>query len=484
MKAIFGSSVKKPLMTKVSMRHLNEIVRERNQYSRDAMEAWQDFINLKTRMDTELVKVTKRNNFLNDELDSFKQQFLKFQAFAETLTKEVQESKNKIEWYKRENRRLTSLLEQSKGDAARLASKLSGAEKQRDDALEALVLQQQIAEQLEKERRRNRKELSALQHTNNTIIRQRDESQRVVLHLRSLINGQTHHMEHIIRSLNQGSDMNEDIAEGFEDSQEELDDHNGVLVDHEANHSGSSLRSESRRSVSRASMHSVGEKVTPEMESQFFSSLVEAKPGSRLSIADMADRHLRDKTDAIADIIRNISEQCAAAVEGLQLTHDIDSGEQDHIDPTLQSTSSHKHTDSEGDSSMHTDVSQLGAPDDSIDADSTHGGASTTDHLTPNGARRRESMNSSIPPTPDLIGGRSNTSMSGYSASTGETPNRDSQQFQSHHHHHHGKDQVNVVGEDEVHDSGAETALHAEHIAFGKKGLPMNNRPVASRIVA
>jgi len=61
-------------MTKVSMRHLNEIVRERNQYSRDALEAWQDFINLKGRMDTELSKVSKRNNYLIEELESWKQQ--------------------------------------------------------------------------------------------------------------------------------------------------------------------------------------------------------------------------------------------------------------------------------------------------------------------------------------------------------------------------------------------------------------------------
>jgi FtsZ-binding cell division protein ZapB len=74
MKAVFGGAVKKPLMTKVSMRHLNEIVRERNQYSRDALEAWQDFINLKGRMDTELGKVNKRNNFLVEELESWKQQ--------------------------------------------------------------------------------------------------------------------------------------------------------------------------------------------------------------------------------------------------------------------------------------------------------------------------------------------------------------------------------------------------------------------------
>ena len=77
MKAVFGGAVKKPLMTKVSMRHLNEIVRERNQYSRDAMEAWQDFINLKGRMDMDLSKVTKRNNFLVEELESWKQQVIR-----------------------------------------------------------------------------------------------------------------------------------------------------------------------------------------------------------------------------------------------------------------------------------------------------------------------------------------------------------------------------------------------------------------------
>src|SRR3954463_8943293 len=114
MKALFGGSVKKLMMTKVSMRHLNEIVRERNQYSRDAMEAWQDFINLKGRMETELGKVTKRNNFLVEELESWKQQFLKFQSFAEQLTKETQELKNKIETHKRENRRLTGLIDQQK----------------------------------------------------------------------------------------------------------------------------------------------------------------------------------------------------------------------------------------------------------------------------------------------------------------------------------------------------------------------------------
>ena len=455
------------------MRHLNEIVRERNQYSRDAMEAWQDFINLKTRMDGELSKVTKRNNFLVDELESWKQQFLKFQAFAEQLTKETQELKVKIENHKREHRRLTSLIDQQKDDAAKLSVKLSGTEKQRDDALEALVLQQDIAEELERERKRNKKELSTLQHTNATLARQRDESQRVVFHLRSLIDGQTHHMEHIIRSLNRAPELNELANEEFEEAPEEQERSESAAAGEQGNLEPAQ-RSESRRSISRQSLRSNGDKVTPEMESRFFSSIVGSRSGSRLSIADMADRRLRDKTDAIANIIRNISEQCAAAVEGIQLAHDAEADDRDHIDPALLDKSGHQHKDSEA--SEHTEDSGLGVPDDNADADSGVGGS--PGHLTPNGDRDRRQSGSTIPPTPDLVGGRSNTSMSGYSVSTGATRDRDSHQWQS---QLHTKDNVKVVGEDEHAENATETG---DQDVINKKGRNSVLRPVTTRVVA
>lgn len=277
MKKLFGGAQKKPLMTQVSVRHLNEIVRERNQYSRDAAEAWQDFINLKGRMDTEVAKVTKRNNFLVEELESWKQQFLKFQAFAEQLTKETQDLKVKIENHKRENRRLTSLIDQHKDDMQRLSVRLSGTEKQRDDALEALVLQQEIAEELERERKRNKKDLTNLQNTNTNLLRQRDETQRVVLHLRALIDGQAVHMEHVVKSLHQAPEMQNMFVE--------------------AGAEGSTERDGTSRGQGRST----------------------SAQSNRLSMSDVADRFLREKTDSIAYIIRNISEQCAAAVEGLQL---------------------------------------------------------------------------------------------------------------------------------------------------------------------
>lgn len=294
-------------------------------------------------------------------------------------------------------------------------------------------------------------------------------------------------MEHLVRSLDKKSDLPERISDGFEDSADE-EEASRTVPNGKAHARASALRlleqqrSSSRESNGRDSPSLDKEHATPEMESRFFANLAKAKPGSRLSIADAADRHLRDKTDAIADIIRNISDQCAAAVEGLELAHDAEN--QDQIDPTLLNMS-HKHkeslTASEGDASMHTDVSQLGSPSSEHgDADSGHGGS--TGHLTPNGERygRRESRGSIMPPTPDLVGGRSSTSMSGYTASTGDAPDRSSQQF---HDQQQQADKTKIVDVEDPHDSGSETGVQAEHEDFGGK-RQSEARPLTARIVA
>jgi len=436
LKAVFGGSVKKPLMTKVSMRHLNEIVRERNQYSRDALEAWQDFINLKGRMETELAKVTKRNNYLVEELESWKQQFLKFQAFAETLTKETQDLKVKIENHKRENRRLGGLIDQQKDDNARLSVRLAGTEKQRDDALEALVLQQEIAEELERERKRNRKELTALQHTNVTILRQRDEARRVVLHLRSLISGQHHHMEHLVKTLTSPDELAAEIEAGFA-SQEAAED-----------------------------VGAVGAEGTQEDgDARFMKTL--ARASRRLStqtFIDVADRHLKDKTDAIAHIIRNIAEQCQAAVEGLQLAQDAELGSPER--PTSRLVAKNRRG------------SNLSV------AHSDDGHSVTTSEAGDDNSRLRPSSGraSSIPPTPDLIPNRSSTSMS--IASTATTPERTSQ------HYLIGHDIPTKIVEDDEDDLAGERSesetnpIPQEPSIVGKHAESLIHRPSGARISA
>ena len=357
-------------MTKISTRHLNEIIRERNQYSRDADEAWQDFIGLKSRMDTELAKVTKRNNFLVDELESWKQQFLKFQAFAEQLTKETTDLKGKIESHKRENRRLTAALDNAKDELARIGSRHRGTEMQRDDALKALVMQQEVADDLERERKRNKKALGALQKTNDALLKQRDDAQRVVLHLRALIDGQAHHMEHIVKTLSLSPETAQILTSDPE-------------ANTPSSRSSSRLSQDDARAPSRAS--------------------------NALSDTDSADRQLRDKTDAIAYIIRNISEQCAAAVNGLHISKKSSSGpssiDEDEVIAKSSPVSS---------PARQAKKSGTRSPDEYSDASS-----SQLDRLAMAGSVI-------IPPTPDLVhsGHRSSTSMSGNSISSVATPDR------------------------------------------------------------
>lgn len=451
MKAIFGGSVKKPLMTKVSMRHLNEIVRERNQYSRDAMEAWQDFINLKGRMDTELSKVTKRNNFLVEELETWKQQFLKFQAFAEQLTKETSELKVKIENHKRENRRLTGLIDQQKDDVARLTLRLSGTEKQRDDALEALVLQQEIAEELERERKRNQKEISALTHTNSTLSREREEAQRVVLHLRSLINGKSHHMEHIVRSIGSSSEITEMVEQGYEDAPEES------TTTERASAETAKETKETNKVANKSSVN----QMNPDLEQHLLNLGKDHKNIARLSVTDVADRYLRDKTDAIADIIRSISEQCAAAVEGLHLAQDAE--------------------DEESAEASSSKVLQAGSPNlgseyEGQDGRTTRATSEVSD--LDNNSLHPDNRHSSIPPTPDLVHNRSSTSMSMVSSST--FPERSSQQYGP------GEIPTRIVEDDDehAHDTESMDDQQTETGTLSKQASEDLMRPQTARVIS
>ena len=454
------------------MRHLNEIVRERNQYSRSTFEAWQDYINLKARMDVEVSKLSKRNNFLVEEAESWRQQvryfafilgillmcfqLLKVQSMWEQLNKEAQDLKVKIETHKRENRRLTSLIEQHKSDSARLTTRLQKSETLRGEAIDALMLQQELAETLEREREKNLKEISNLKQVNKKINREKEEAQRVVVHLRSLITGQTRHMEHIVGSL-YSAPGSADYGE-YDEPAEEGDDGRSVASDRShtrssqrlsTNRSTTNLRRLSRRperSSFAVGSNGDGEKAA-DYESRY--NLPKSKRLSESSLLDIADRHLRDKTDAIATIIRNISDQCTAAVEALQLARIADGDDLDSED-------------------------QLAAPH----AFNTHSEAnSDTGFDDASSAITANSKHSSIPPTPDLY--RSSTAMSVNSFSTSN--DRTSQQYTF-----HSSLQPKIVEGDETSDQGSIMG-HADAMADQGKKVPersLTNSTPSARVVS
>jgi len=84
----------------------------------------------------------------------------------------------------------------------RLQSHLSGTERQRDEALSAIVQQQIITEELEKRKNKITKELSDLETSNRILTIERDDAQRVLDQLsKNMSEGKTQKVEDIIEII-------------------------------------------------------------------------------------------------------------------------------------------------------------------------------------------------------------------------------------------------------------------------------------------
>lgn len=228
-------------------------------------------------------------------------------------------------------------------------------------------------------------------------------------------------MEHIVQTIGKSSDLAEYIENGYGD--DDLED----IAEEGKEASGAGKE---KRNSSRGSQRSrtEGENLSHDMESKSFRNINSrlSKRSSQASLVDVADRHLRDKTDAIAHIIRNISEQCTAAVEGLQLAHDADAEAEEMArkNQRLSTLSSITGT-TDDDRDMSANGSEMG--EDSL--------------LRPNRA-------SSIPPTPDLVH-RSSTAMSiASSTATTHVPDRSSLGYSS------MDVPTKIVEHDEEHEDG------------------------------
>jgi hypothetical protein len=228
------------------------------------------------------------------------------------------------------------------------------------------------------------------------MTRQRDEARRVVLHLRSLVSGQNHHLEHLVQSLTKPEDLVQEIENYINEEENAEADDGGSATEQTASSPSSSSSSQISRLTEAAGTLHPGSSATARKQNRL----------SAASFADVADRHLRDKTDAIAHIIRNIAEQCQAAVEGLQLAQDAEN--------PIASLSRNRRRPS---------ALSARTSDDGMDNHSLAASDVGEDSLL-----HRSGRVSSIPPTPDLIPNRSSTALSFISTTTA-TPERSSQQY-------------------------------------------------------
>lgn len=221
-----------------------------------------------------------------------------------------------------------------------------------------------------------------------------------------------------------------------------------------------------------------------ENDARFIKNLTLARRRlSTQTFIDVADRHLKDKTDAIAHIIRNIAEQCQAAVEGLQLAQDAELGRSET--PTSRARDSKSRRGSS--------LSVTPSDDGTASATASDVGDDSAHRLRPNSGRI-----SSIPPTPDLIPNRSSTSMS-IASTTATTPERSSQQYSLVGGLGHGDIPTKIVENDEDddvllagHRSESESEAnpiphphpHQEPGVVGKQPESLIHRPSGARISA
>ena len=328
-------------------------------------------------------------------------QFEKFQAFAAQLTQEAQDLKSKIEKNKRETHRLTLLIDEQKVNAAHLQKRLDRTERQRDDALEALAMAQELTEQLEGDRTKLKTELEGMREANDHTLSQRDEALKVVLHLRKLIDGQAHLLEDIVHTLPQEVTSSDESDATVQPSLKPALDRLAVPSPQDRSPSSMSNREKLE-----------GADVTPEMEDKFFDGsqtpgsntgfprgLDRGKRYSLASISDVADKSLKEKTNAIADIIKNISEQCARAVDTLHL-----------VDEEYEALSRDDMSEAVGPSINGGDDDELG----STDAQGDDARSECTSNRRGSDVSERSTASAITRPTPDLLE-RSSTSFSNFS---------------------------------------------------------------------
>jgi hypothetical protein len=234
------------------------------------------------------------------------------------------------------------------------------------------------------------------------------------------------------------------VEQGYEDATEEAIDRDE--------------RMETVKEESNAQKATSVNDMRPELEQHLLNLGKDHKTLARLSITDVADRYLRDKTDAIADIIRSISDQCAAAVEGLHLAQDAEDEE----------------IDSNSKPGAHQNGDHLGS--EYGEGRTTRATSEVSDN--DNNSLHPDNRHSSIPPTPDLVHNRSSTSMSMVSSST--FPERSSQQYGP------GDIPTRIVEDDDEHAHETETMddQATETGTLSKQASEDLMRPQTARVIS
>ncbi|RMZ87682.1 hypothetical protein DV736_g5091, partial [Chaetothyriales sp. CBS 134916] len=285
---------------------LSSLTQDRNALARSLTEAWREYITLKTRADARSQAHKASEVQLTLDLDKQKRDFEELSECTEQLIEETRSLQGVIGMKNKELTKIHRQLSDKTTHARQMSNHVRELQRELDAAGTTLKAQEDLLHEME--RKRGAEESS--------VSQERDDAQRAVIHLTSLISGQVAYIERVMASLiapgsRPGSTQDlrkEAAARGHRHS---------ILGGPNATNGGMSRNNlVERRSPSPASM--VINTNTPE----------NARPSqSTTPVAVAIDNDFFDeKVRIISETVRKINLQCFAAIEDLASKREASSG--------------------------------------------------------------------------------------------------------------------------------------------------------------
>lgn len=322
MKRLAIWTMRDPLTTKVSIHGLAEVIHDRNHLARSLTDSWTHSMAQKKKHDIETRKADKRQQVLDYKLGVREKELAELTGYTDRLIAEIKDLQSMIKVLKRDEKLLITQLRDKSLHAKRLSSHVSEMQADLDEMNQTVKLQQELLEEIKWSRKTAVDTSIELTSQHRIVSQQRDDAQRAVIHLTSLISSQIAFVERVMSSLliYSGRFKNNEI----EDLKSE--------------------RSRKRRSFSPLRSSDISRKLTFGRQSpsqsppkpaydntrrhttDFSQALTSgrASPVARMSqfiqLEDADGSSFADKVNLVTEIVHKITEQCNSAIKDLAAT--------------------------------------------------------------------------------------------------------------------------------------------------------------------
>ncbi|RMZ75699.1 hypothetical protein DV738_g5349, partial [Chaetothyriales sp. CBS 135597] len=176
---------------KLSPSTLSSMTQDRNALARALAEAWREYIALKTRADARSQALKTSEEQLTSDLDKQKRDFEELSECTEQLIEETRTLQGVINMKNKELAKIQRQLSDKTTHARQMSNHVRELQRELDSAGTTLKAQEDLLHEME--RKRGAEE--------STVSQERDDAQRAVIHLTSLISGQVAYIERVMASL-------------------------------------------------------------------------------------------------------------------------------------------------------------------------------------------------------------------------------------------------------------------------------------------